>query len=98
MADCTHERTLRLSAKCSDMCHVYWPNDQDTDGYAPSIDGLGGGDYVEFSVCIDCKVVLGLADADAILATQDEAMAEEKRRQEEWERRKAEREARGGRW
>ena len=38
--------------------------------------GLGGGDYVRFEVCIDCKVVISLASAEEILAIE-EGMSDE---------------------
>ncbi|MDB4278240.1 hypothetical protein N9917_01420 [Deltaproteobacteria bacterium] len=80
MADCTHERTLRVSGKCSDMCSVHWPDGSSSDGYAPRIQGLGGGDDVEVTVCIDCHKALGLPSADDILAVQAEMAAEEEER------------------
>jgi hypothetical protein len=89
MGDCTHDRTLSLSAKCSDMCYVNWPDGTSSDGYAPNIDGLGGGDNVDVKVCIDCKVVIGLADADAILAVHEEVKAEEVERIARFEARQA---------
>ena len=79
---CTHERTLRLSAKCSDLCFAVFPDGTEKDGYAPDIEGLGGGDYVEVTVCIDCKQVVGLTDADAILAMQDQIRSEQEEREQ----------------
>jgi hypothetical protein len=55
-------RTLEISAKCSDLCSARL-NDGDEsydyDGYAPDIEGLGGGDYVRFTVDLDTGQVLG---------------------------------------
>jgi hypothetical protein len=65
---CDHNRTIMLGTKCSDRAWVQWPNGQQTEGYAPDIPGLCDDDYINMTVCIDCKTVIGLADADAILA------------------------------
>ena len=74
---CTHERTISVGGKTSDMCQVRWVNGKDTDGYAPRIEGLCGGDYIDFVVCIDCGKVLNLASADKILEVQEEETFEE---------------------
>ena len=66
---CEHPRTLSLGTKCSDQAWMKWPSGQLTEGYAPDIPGLCGGDYIEVTVCLDCKVVIGLPDAEDILAT-----------------------------
>ena len=68
MTPCAHSRRLSVDAKCNDMCSMLFPNGRETDGYVIRGIGLGGGDYVKFEVCIDCKVILGLASAEEILA------------------------------
>ena len=32
---------------------------KDHDGYVPDLDCIGGGDYLEFSLCMDCGKILG---------------------------------------
>lgn len=51
---CKSERVAGLSAKCSDMCFINYPDGSEKDGYVPSDIGIGGGDYVEFDWCMDC--------------------------------------------
>jgi hypothetical protein len=50
---CGSERILSVSGKVSDMCDVHI-GDISHDGYVPSGLNIGGGDYLEFSVCLDC--------------------------------------------
>jgi len=59
---CNHERTFSIGAKASGRFNWCWPNGEDGDGYAPDITSLCGGDYMNLTICIDCKVVIGLAD------------------------------------
>lgn len=65
---CLHPRRLSLSAKCSDMCSIRYPDGTKSEGYVPTALGIGGGDYLELEICVDCKVVVGFPDADAIEA------------------------------
>jgi hypothetical protein len=55
---CKSERILELTAKCSDCCG-YSLGSFSGDGYVPSGLGIGGGDYVEFNLCLDCGKVQG---------------------------------------
>jgi len=55
---CKSERVLSMSAKCSDLCHCYFMG-HEKDGYAPDLDPLSGGDYIEFDVCLECGQVQG---------------------------------------
>jgi hypothetical protein len=50
---CQSNRILSVSGKCSDCCSASY-QDRETDGYVPSIDVIGGGDYVELDLCLDC--------------------------------------------
>jgi hypothetical protein len=77
VADCTHERTISLSGKTSDMCFITWPNGQSSDGYVPNDIGFGGGDYLEVEACLDCKQVIGMPDAMAILKAQPQGPVDE---------------------
>ncbi len=54
---CKSDKILSVSGKCSDMCHVTFKGvDVPTDG-APRDVGLGGGDYLSFTMCMDCGQV-----------------------------------------
>lgn len=55
---CDSPRVASINAKCSDMCFVNLL-DQEHDGYVPEDLGVGGGDYVEFDVCLACGHVQG---------------------------------------
>lgn len=74
---CTHPRQIRIRGKCSDMAHVRFPDGHETSDYMVDGLGLGGGDYIEIKVCIDCKVCIGLASADVILAIGAKLVAEQ---------------------
>jgi len=53
---CQSSRILSVSAKCSDCCSVEIGETGlcVADGYVPGDMGIGGGDYIEFSVCLNC--------------------------------------------
>lgn len=56
------QRLLLVNAKCSDLCQCIYQGkdaDRETDGYVPYNLNVGGGDYVEFTVCLDCGQVQG---------------------------------------
>lgn len=57
--DCDHSTKLRINAKCADMCNTTFPNGVTQQGYAPAIPGIGGGDYVDLSICMNCHRVVG---------------------------------------
>lgn len=57
-ARCRSPRTATILAHCSDMCSV------DTGGvhrrgYVPRDMGIGGGDDVHFTYCLDCGQIKG---------------------------------------
>jgi len=57
---CEHKNTVSVSGKCSDLAFVRYHDGTETDGYMPYPGfGLGSGDYVEVTVCIDCGTVIG---------------------------------------
>ena len=56
--DCDSERILELNAKCSDRCSANL-GEGSSEGYAPRITGICGGDYINPSVCMDCGKVQG---------------------------------------
>lgn len=56
--NCNKDRVLSISGKTSDMCFSKF-QDKKTDGYVPYGMNIGGGDYLEFEVCLDCGQVQG---------------------------------------
>ena len=61
--NCKSKRILSVNAKCSDLCWVRYPSGKEEDGYVPDIPNIstpeGGGDYVEFDLCLDCGQIQG---------------------------------------
>lgn len=58
--NCGSERILAVSGKCSDLCSVQELNGtEETDGYVPHDLNIGGGDYLEFGVCLECGQLTG---------------------------------------
>ena len=55
---CASDNVFRLNAKCDDRCDVRTPT-KEYEGYVPYHLGVGGGDYVNFSVCADCGQMQG---------------------------------------
>jgi hypothetical protein len=54
---CGSDRIATITAKCDDRCTVTFPGLIDSQGYVPRDVGIGGGDYVEFSWCLDCGLI-----------------------------------------
>jgi hypothetical protein len=50
---CKSERIAKVIAKCDDRC-TFTINRKEQQDYVPNDAGIGGGDYVEFSYCLDC--------------------------------------------
>ena len=55
---CGSSRIAKVSGKTSDCC-VFWYKKMESDGYVPDDVGIGGGDYIEFSYCLDCGKIQG---------------------------------------
>jgi len=55
---CSSDRVISVSAKCSDLSTVEFGN-KEHNGYLPDDLGIGGGDYVEFDLCLNCGRVQG---------------------------------------
>lgn len=51
---CQSKRIANLSAKCDDRCSVTVAGKDKRSDYVPRGLGIGGGDYVDFSWCLDC--------------------------------------------
>lgn len=56
--NCKSERIAEISAKSSDLNHIAVGN-KETDGYVTEGLGIGGGDYVDFSWCLECGQIQG---------------------------------------
>ena len=60
---CGSKRQATVNAKCSDMCHVSVVDEKGSthqdDGYVPRDMGIGGGDYIKFTYCLDCGSLFG---------------------------------------
>lgn len=55
---CSSERIAKVHAKASDLHHVKIARNEH-DGYLPHDFGIGGGDDVDFSYCLDCGQIQG---------------------------------------
>lgn len=57
---CGEKSIHHVSAKCSDLCFIQYPDGSEKDDYVPNNLGIGGGDYVEFDFCLSCGQLQGL--------------------------------------
>jgi hypothetical protein len=55
---CGSERVIGVSGKCSDLFHAVFKKEEISD-YVPRDMGIGGGDYIEFSYCLECGKIQG---------------------------------------
>lgn len=55
---CQSSRIVEIGGKCSDMCWVSI-GDRSYDGYVPDDLGVGGGDYLNITYCLDCGYLQG---------------------------------------
>lgn len=62
---CNSSRIISISAKCSDLCSITYPNgvnasySRNARGYVPEIENIGSGDYIKIQVCLECGQVQG---------------------------------------
>lgn len=57
---CESNRIAHVSGKTSDMCFAKMNSSQTQhDGYVPNDMNIGGGDYLEFTFCLDCGQMQG---------------------------------------
>lgn len=56
---CPSERVIQVTGKCSDCCGVYM-DDSKMNGYVPDDLGIGGGDYIDFDLCLECGQLQGI--------------------------------------
>ena len=53
---CGSLNIVSIKAKCNDMFYCCSPDGKEHDGYVDNqIVNIGSGDYIEFSVCLDCN-------------------------------------------
>lgn len=60
--ECSHcgsNRILSISAKCSDMCSLDFKGVERND-YPPKDLKIGGGDYIEIDICLNCGMAQGM--------------------------------------
>ena len=69
---CTHESTFSIGGKTADRCSWTFPDGKRGDGYVPHIRGIGGGDYIRITVCMECKQVVGFMPEDVLEAQTGE--------------------------
>jgi hypothetical protein len=55
---CNSFRIISVCGKCSDLSSVEF-RETEEDGYLPHDLGIGGGDYIEFSYCLECGQIQG---------------------------------------
>lgn len=55
---CKSDRVISMYGKVSDMCHASI-GDMEHEGYVPSDLGVGGGDDLDFELCLDCGQIQG---------------------------------------
>jgi hypothetical protein len=54
---CGNDRIMEVSGKTSDMCFVEYDG-YETEGYVPRDLNIGGGDYLQFKMCLECAAIL----------------------------------------
>lgn len=54
-----NQKIVRVNGKCSDMCHIMFPDGTESDGYVPRDINIGGGDYLDFDYCMNCGKLVG---------------------------------------
>lgn len=55
---CCSDKIFSISAKSSD-CNDYSYKEEQRQGYVPHNLNIGGGDYLEIAVCMDCGQLQG---------------------------------------
>jgi len=60
---CSSDRLLSVGGKTSDLFNAEFHN-VGYEGYVPSDLGIGGSDYIEMEICLDCGKVQGILKAE----------------------------------
>ena len=55
---CKSDRVLSISAKCADLCGGTFKG-KEFEGYAPSVNNICKGDYIDVTICLECGQVQG---------------------------------------
>jgi len=61
--NCNSDRILQISAKCNDMCSLVFKS-VEYNGYVPNESKIGGGDYIELDICLECGIAQGCVDSE----------------------------------
>jgi hypothetical protein len=56
---CGSDRIVLIDAKCSDLCCIQYGG-LELNGYPPRGLKIGGGDYINLSICYHCGKVQGI--------------------------------------
>lgn len=57
---CGSKRIVDVVGKTSDLCNVrFTQTGKEKDGYVPDDMNIGGGDYLDFSLCLNCGQIQG---------------------------------------
>lgn len=56
--NCNSDRIVKVNSKSGDRNTISY-HDQYLDGYVPRDIGIGGGDYIRFSYCLNCGQMQG---------------------------------------
>lgn len=57
--NCGGDRVANINGKCSDRFSLQLGELEIEDDYVPSDFGIGGGDYIELELCLDCGKLQG---------------------------------------
>ena len=60
---CGGTRVLQISGKVSDLCSLNFKG-VEHDGEVPSDLVIGGGDYIEIDICLDCGKAQGIENVE----------------------------------
>jgi hypothetical protein len=70
---CGSNRLIEVGGKVSDM---FWANQRDNnveyDGYVPTGLGIGNGDYMDFTYCLDCGQIQNWTKQKGLVVNENE--------------------------
>lgn len=84
--NCGSESILEISAKCNDMCVLNFRGIEH-EGYVPRDLPIGGGDYIEVDICLDCGKAQGIEEIEDPEFYTDEVgeIDEDDEEEDDWE-------------